>query len=242
MKVSTVDPDCGIFHKGEHKVVFAYNANVACDSNNYILDFELGNGSEHDSTIFNPLYKRLVETYKGIVHIGLDAGYKIPIIMKMIIDNNQVPITPYKRPMTKKGYFKKYEYVYDEFYDDVICPENKILKYSTTDRNGYKIYKSESKECVRCPSKHKCTESKDNVKVFTRHIWEEYMEKAEEIRHTVGSKELYKQRSQTIERVFADGKELHGLRYTKKRGKKRVRDELLILFACMNLKKMAQRV
>lgn len=184
----------------------------------------------------------MVETYKNIVHIGLDAGYKIPIIMKMIIDNNQVPITPYKRPMTKKGFFKKYEFVYDEYDDDIICPENKILKYSTTDRNGYKIYKSDAKECVGCPSKNKCTESKSNVKVFTRHVWEEYMEKAEDIRHTIGSKELYKQRSQTIERVFADGKELHGLRYTKKRGKKRVKDELLILFACMNLKKMAQRV
>ncbi len=67
------------------------------------------------------------------------------------------------------------------------------------------------------------------------------MEKAEDIRHTIGSKEMYRKRSQKSERVFADGKEKHGLKYTKKRGKKRVRDELLLLFACMNIKKMAQR-
>lgn len=192
--------------------------------------------------MFNPLYKRLVDKYKNIVHIGLDSGYKIPIIMKMIIDNNQVPITPYKRPMTKKGYFKKYEFVYDEYYGEVICPENKILNYTTTDRNGYQIYKSNPRDCENCISRHKCSESKDNVKVFTRHIWSEYMETSEDIRHTIGSKELYKKRSQTIERVFADAKEKHGLRYTKKRGKKRVRDEMLLLFACMNLKKMALRV
>ncbi len=30
---------------------------------------------------------------------------------------------PYKRPMTKEGFFKKYEYVYDEYYDCYICPE-----------------------------------------------------------------------------------------------------------------------
>ncbi len=29
---------------------------------------------------------------------------------------------PYKRPMTVKGLFKKYEYVYDEYYDCYICP------------------------------------------------------------------------------------------------------------------------
>ncbi len=106
IKKSTVDPDSGIFHKGEHKVVFAYNANVACDSNNYILEFELGSGNEHDSVLFNPLYKRLASKYKQIVNVGLDSGYKIPAIMKMIIDNNHVPITPYKIPMTKKVFIR----------------------------------------------------------------------------------------------------------------------------------------
>ena len=33
--VSTTDPDSGLFHKGEHKVVFAYSAHVACDKNNF---------------------------------------------------------------------------------------------------------------------------------------------------------------------------------------------------------------
>ncbi len=40
IKQSTADPDCGVFHKGEHKKVFAYTANVACNSHNYILGFE----------------------------------------------------------------------------------------------------------------------------------------------------------------------------------------------------------
>ncbi|WP_242946034.1 transposase, partial [Clostridium sp. DSM 8431] len=51
--------------------------------------------------------------------------------------------------------------------------------------------------------------------------------------------EIYKLRSQTIERVFADAKEKHGMRYTQYRGIKKVRMELNLLFACMNLKKLA---
>ncbi len=40
------------------------------------------------------------------------------------------------------------------------------------------------------------------------------MEKLEDIRHNFEYKELYKKRSETIERVFVDAKELHNLRYT----------------------------
>jgi hypothetical protein len=49
-------------------------------------------------------------------------------------------------------------------------------------------------------------------------------------------------RSQTIERVFADAKELHGMRYAKHRGLSRVKMELNLLFSCMNSKKLANRL
>ena len=38
--------------------------------------------------------------------------------------------------MTKEGFFKKYEYVYDEYYDCYICPNNQVLTYRTTNRDG----------------------------------------------------------------------------------------------------------
>ena len=65
------------------------------------------------------------------------------------------------------------------------------------------------------------------------------MEKVEEIRHQTGMKEIYQKRKETIERVFADGKEKHGMRYTQYRGLAKVTMELTLLFACMNLKKLA---
>ena len=37
--------------------------------------------------------------------------------------------TAYKRPQTMKGGHEWWKYVYDEFYDCVICPEYQILKY-----------------------------------------------------------------------------------------------------------------
>jgi hypothetical protein len=59
---------------------------------------------------------------------------------------------------------------------------------------------------------------------------------AEDIRYTQKCKDLYKKHGETIERVFADAKEKHGMRYTQYRGLKKVQHYLTLLFACMNLK------
>ena len=62
----------------------------------------------------------------------------------------------------------------------------------------------------------------------------------EEIRQTVGMKELYSQRKETIERIFGSAKENHGFRYTQMFGKARMEMKVGLTFACMNLKKLAR--
>ena len=47
-------------------------------------------------------------------------------------------------------------------------------------------------------------------------------------------------RKQKIERVFADAKVKHGLRYTQLRGLAKVTMQVTLTFACMNLKKLAK--
>lgn len=150
--------------------------------------------------------------YDRIKNIGIqtliaDAGYKVPAIAKLLIDDGIEPLFPYKRPMTKDGYLKKYEYAYDEYYDCYVCKNGKTLEYSTTNREGYREYKSCGMICEKCQYLSQCTESKDHVKVITRHIWEPYMELCEDIRHTIGNKEKYQKRKETIERLFGTAKE-----------------------------------
>lgn len=104
---------------------------------------------------------------------------------------------------------------------------------------GYREYKSLKYQCENCPTRNLCTESKSCQKVVTRHICADYLERAEDIRHSPEGKESYKLRSQTIERVFADAKEKYGMRYTPYRGLKRVSMWVRLKFAAMNLKKLA---
>ncbi|SDX47981.1 Transposase DDE domain-containing protein, partial [Eubacterium barkeri] len=61
----------------------------------------------------------------------------------------------------------------------------------------------------------------------------------EDIRHTLGRKEQYQKRKETIERVFGTAKEHHGMRYTQSIGKARVAIQVGLTLACLNLKKLA---
>ena len=237
IKESTSDPESGWFHKGEHKQVFAYAIETACDKHGWILDYTVSPGNLHDSRTFKGLYDKIKNI--GIKTLIADAGYRTPAIAKLLIDDNITPLFPYKRPMTKQGFFKKTEYAYDEYYDCYICPNNHTLEYTTTNREGYREYKSCGMICANCPYLSQCTESKDHIKVITRHIWEPYMEHCEEIRHTLGMKELYSRRKETIERLFGTAKENHGFRYTQYFGKARMEMKVGLTFACLNLKKLA---
>ena len=237
---SNTDKDSGMFFKNEKEKCFAYLAHTACDNNNFILDFHITSGNIHDSVAFSDLYQKIKNNSKQhTTAIAIDAGYITPYICKTILDDGIIPAIPYKRPMTKKGFFKKYEYVYDEYYDCYICPNNKILKYSTTNRDGYREYKSNPSDCKSCEHLNICTNSKNKQKLVTRHIWQNYLEEADHLRHKPYVKKVYSKRKETIERVFADAKEKHGMRYTKLRGLSKIEMEVSLIFSCMNLKKLA---
>lgn len=119
----------------------------------------------------------------------------------------------------------------------MLCPNNQVLSYSTTSRDSYREFKSNPTICANCPHLQQCTHSRNHQKVVQKLIWESHVERAEDFRHSEEGKASYTLRSQTIERVFADAKEKHGMRYSLLRGLDRVRNWVRLKFAAMNLKK-----
>lgn len=73
--VSTTDPDCGLFHKGEYKVEFAYTSHVACDENNFVLACEVTPGNVHDSMVFDAVYEDVIASFEEVETVAVDAGY-----------------------------------------------------------------------------------------------------------------------------------------------------------------------
>lgn len=238
-KINKADPESGYYVKGEREKQFAYSAHTACDDNGFVVSVLVTPGNIHDSKAAPRLVKQAKRTFPELQTIIADAGYKVPRFVRFLSDHHLTPILPYTRPRGDKRLFRKKDFVYDEYFDCYLCPQNEILKFSTINRKGYREYKSNPSKCADCPLLARCTRSKQHQKVVTRHVWTSYMEEIEELRHTSFHKALYKKRKETIERVFADAKEKHGLRWTKYRGLEKVATHTMLTFAAMNLKKLA---
>ena len=192
--VSTTDPDCGMFVKGDHKRQMAYEAHTVCDVHGVVLDVEVTPGNVHDSVPFDDLYERITKKFDSVHAFVADSAYKTPHICKLVFGDGKTLSTAYTRPKTMKGGHEWWKYVYDEYYDCILCPENHVLKYSTTNRDGYREYKSDPQVCCNCPTRHLCTKSKNFTKVVTRHIWSDYVEMAEDARCTPICQRMYKAR------------------------------------------------
>lgn len=237
-KISTTDPESGWFHKGEHKEVFAYNAQVACDKHGWALGYSVHAGNIHDSQAFSTLYNRIKDFQPD--YLTANAGYKNPTIAPFLNKEEIIPVFPYTRPKGDKDKWRPKDFFYDEFYDVYLCPEKQMLTYSTTNRQGYKEYKSNSAICQNCPLLSVCTQSKHHQRLITRHVWQEDLEICEDIRHQNGMQERYQQRKETIERLFGTAKEYHNLRYTRQKGKSKMKATLGLTLACLNLKKLVK--
>lgn len=157
-------------------------------------------GNIHDSVVFDEVYDKVMEQFPETEVVVADAAYKTPHICKKVFEDGRVLSTAYKRPQTMKGGHEWWKYVYDEFYDCVICPEYQPLKYHTTNRDGYREYNSAPQICANCPTREYCTHSKDYIKTVQRHIWKDYEELVDDARYTPEYQALYKKRKETVER------------------------------------------
>ena len=204
-----------------------------------ILGVHITPGNVHDSVAFDPLYDELCEYYPEHQTVVADSAYKTLWICKRIFESGRTLATCYTRPKTKEYGHPWWTYVYDEYFDDVICPEYRALHYTTTNRDGYREYKSQTYFCKNCPTRAQCTENAKCEKTVLRHVWQDFVEMAEHVRHMTVYRELYRLRKEKIERVFADAKEKHGMRCTQYRGLTQVTNWVKLKFAAMNLKKLA---
>ncbi|MDM5295116.1 IS1182 family transposase [Peribacillus simplex] len=239
IKESTTDSESGYYVKDERTKQFAYSFHAAADRNGFVLGTIVTPGNIHDSQILEPLVEQVIEKIGKPEAVAADAAYKTPAITSYLFNKEIIPALPYTRPRTKEGFFRKQDYVYDEHFDCYLCPSGELLKYSTTNKEGYREYKSPKHTCAACSFLSQCTESKDHQKVVTRHIWQTHVEEADHLRHHQDVKTIYAKRKETIERVFADAKEKHGMRWTTLRGLKKLSMQAMLTFAAINLKKMA---
>ena len=157
-------------------------------------------------------------------------------------DREIISVVAYRRSPHKKGMYTKNKYIYDYDKDIYICPNNVALIYKTTTREGYKEYRCFEEICMCCPHKDKCLGERSKYKIIRRHVWENHKDDNKNFLKTEKGKAIYDRRKETVERSFADSKNLHGLRYARFRGHEKVSEQRLLTAAVQNMKKIATRL
>jgi transposase len=240
-KVSRTDPESGYMVRDDKPMGFFYLDHRTVDARYSIITAtHVTPASVRDS---QPYLARLDRQRKGfgfhVQAVGLDAGYFTPAICQGLEDRGIDGVMGYRTPNHKPGFFYKRDFRYSRYREEYTCPQGQVLRFSTTNRAGYQEFRSDPSQCGGCPVREKCTTSANQVNVAIRHVWERAKERVDARRLTDWGKAIYKRRKETVERSFADARQLHGHRYARMRGLRKVAEQCLLGAAAQNIKKIA---
>ena len=241
-KVSRTDPDAGyMVREGKPKGFFYLDHRTVDGRHGIITDTHATPANVHDSIVYLGRLDRQCERFGFTVGaVGLDAGYATTGIAKGLEERGILGVTGYRRPTPpRSGKMSTKVFKYEAEPDGYRCPQGQLLAYATTDRTGYRQYKSDPAICRTCPLLASCTSSRNATRLITRHVWANARERADAHRLTPWGKRIYKRRKETVERSFADAKQLHGHRYARFRGLLAVACQCLLAAAAQNIKKIA---
>lgn len=241
IKRSVTDPDSGFMHRDGKPRGFFYLDHRTVDRRaSIITDVFVTPGNVNDTV---PYIERLTTQISkfgfDVAAVGLDAGYNTTQVCRQLGKLGIEGALGRRRGCHAKDHWGKHRY---EFYPEenaYVCPEGWTLHYATTDRKGYRHYRGQRDQCESCTQRTKCLPPAQQVKTIHRHIWEDAKDHCRDFTRTEEGREIYARRKETVERSFADSKELHGLRYARMRGIARVTEQCLLTAAAQNMKKMA---
>lgn len=241
-KVSRTDRDAGYMVRDGKPRGFFYLDHRTVDARFAIItDTHVTPANVHDSIPYLARLDRQRARFGfDVKAVGLDAGYADAPIAKGLEDRDILGVTGYRKPTPPKpGMMRKSKFIYDQATDGYRCPEGQMLAYATTDRGGYRHYTSDPAICRTCPLLASCTTNAKAQRTLTRHVWADARERTDAHRLTDWGKRLYKRRKETVERSFADAKQLFGHRYARFRSRAKVQTQSLLAASAQNIKKIA---
>jgi transposase len=241
-RVSTTDPDSGyMMREGKPEGFFYLDHRTVDGAFSIITDTFATPANINDSRVYLARLDRQIERFGfDVGAVGLDAGYATIPIAKGLVEREIMGVTGYRRPTpAKPDMMDKSHFIYQPHEDGYMCPNGQFLPYATTNREGYRQYRSDPKQCATCPLLASCTSARNHQREIHRHIWQDARDATNKNRLTPYGKKIYKRRQETVERSFADAKQLHGHRYARFRSLNRVQGQCLLAAAAQNIKKIA---
>ncbi|MCQ6367012.1 transposase, partial [Bacillus cereus] len=135
---------------------------------NIITDTYVTAGNMADSEPYLARLQAQIDKFGFKVEaVALDAGYFTSYICKKLSERNIFMVMGYRRFGKRNKEVPKSQFKYVEEMNAFACPMGCILEYATTDREGYRQYKSKPEDCAVCPLREVCFSKKQKQKVIT---------------------------------------------------------------------------
>lgn len=238
---SKTDPESGQLNKSGKPDGFHYSEHRTVDSkNNIVVNVQITPANVNDVDPIPEILKE-IETRLGYLpkYMGLDAGYHNARVCWQLNQAKIQGVIGYRRHTHKGEHLGKYRFRFDPELNAYICPEKHLLTWKTTNREGYREYFSDGRHCKNCPRRNECFSQSATRRQVQRHVWQDHLEAVDAFTKTPVGKKIYHWRKETIERSFADAKELCGFRYARMRGLRNMREQSFLTAVAQNIKKIA---
>jgi transposase len=174
IKVSTTDPESGyMVRDGKPEGFFYLDHRTVDHKYNIITDVHITPGNVHDSVPYIDRLKHQVEKFgfsDTLEAVAVDSGYLTSYIYKQLHEMKVFAVIGGRAFTPVKGLMKKGQFKFDPERNVYLCPAKQELKYTTTNREGYREYKSDPEKCKDCPLLDKCTRSRNKQKIITTTI------------------------------------------------------------------------
>jgi len=242
--ISTTDPDAGVVKFSSGKAKPRYKEHRCVDERFGVITSSItSSGIVDDGKMFEELINTHEEnTNKEVKTVVGDSKYGT---VNNYLKCKDRDIKPHLRDLKstqekgrkKKGIFSEDEFKYDEETDTFICPNGKKLRKRTYHKNrGKWEYMSSKEDCEECRLRDKCTTSKSGVRTVHRYKRQEELDKMRAEASSLNSKRDLKKRWSLMERSFADGANLHGLKKARWRGYFRMQIQNHMISAVQNIR------
>ena len=196
-KVSRTDPQSGyMVRDGKPKGFFYLDHRTVNGRLGIITDTHATPANVHDSIVYLGRLDRQRKRFGfDVGAVGLDAGYATSGIAQGLEQRGILGVTGYRRPNPPRpGMMANKRFAHEADVDGYRCPQGQLLAYATTDRTGYRHYKSDPAICRTCPLLTSCTSSRNATRLITRHVWANARERIDAHRLTPWGKRIYKRR------------------------------------------------
>lgn len=238
---SKTDPEASIIrhHNTRPKLAYKQHINVDSGSARVITACTTTPAAVADEHKLPHLISKANEQHDILPkEVGADTKYGTVDNYRFLLENQLKPSVPHHRGGSNTGLLAKDNFVYDKKKDQYICPEGKALKKAGFIKHQrHFIYRTNPKDCKNCKLLKKCTRSPAGRSV-TRHIDENFLERAQEHLKTSQAKATINQRGGYVETVFACEKKDLGLNKAKFRGLMSVHIQSVLTASAYNLKKL----